>query len=244
MSIGVRAALIPMARAYGFFACLPARVLGKPEIAPPSLYPPNQWADYLVAKFNCTGLRVLEVGSRVVTGQNIRHRFDKAEYIGFDYLAGENVDVVGDCHRLSSYFNERFDLIFSTAVFEHLHMPWVVAEEISKLLKVGGYAFTATHFSYASHERPWHFFQFSDMGLRALFNQGLGFKLVDKGMSGQMFGYFDKAAPSDLRYTHVKELYAFSEILVQKEREVTDFDWRKAQIDSIVGESRYPPARA
>jgi hypothetical protein len=34
---------------------------------------------------------------------------------------------------------------------------------------VGGVLFVETHFSFSSHERPWHFFQFSDMALRVLF---------------------------------------------------------------------------
>ena len=57
-----------------------------------------------------------------------------ASYVGFDFYPGENVDVVGDAHKLSSYFghDEKFDLIFSSAVFEHLHMPWIVAQEIQK----------------------------------------------------------------------------------------------------------------
>ena len=73
--------------------------------------------------------------------------------------AGPNVDIVGDAHRLSSYFDEAepFDLIYSSAVFEHLAMPWVVAGEIAKLLKVGGCVFVETHFSFTSHERSWHF---------------------------------------------------------------------------------------
>ena len=117
--------------------------------------------------FNKPGLNILEVGSWNVTGSNRRQFFSHANYVGFDYYDGENVDVVGDAHKLSYYFEdeEKFDLIFSSAVFEHLHMPWVAAEQISKLLKPGGHVFIETHFSFSSHERPWHFFQFSDMAL-------------------------------------------------------------------------------
>ena len=49
------------------------------------------------------------------------------------------MDVVGDAHKLSSYFHDEFDLIFSSAVFEHLAMPWRASIEIIKLLKKGGY---------------------------------------------------------------------------------------------------------
>lgn len=64
---------------------------------------------------------------------------------------------------------QQFDLIYSSAVLEHLAMPWVAAQEIQKSLKVGGHLIIETHFTFSSHDRPWHFFQFSDIALRALF---------------------------------------------------------------------------
>lgn len=189
-----------------------------------------------------TRLRVLEIGSRNVTGANYRAMFDRADYIGFDFHPGENVDIVGDAHALSSYFEQQqtFDLIFSSAVFEHLHMPWVMAMEIQKMLKVGGYVFVETHFSFSSHERPWHFFQFSDMGLRALFNPALGFETVDAGMSNPMAGYFAHTADAGLRYLPVRELYCHSEILCRKQAHITDFDWCRVPMDDMVGQTRYP----
>ena len=230
-----------LARTYGFFACLPFRVR-KNKVSPPATVSHGEWAGFLSAKFNKAGLRVLEIGSRNVTGNNLRSLFSEATYVGFDFYPGENVDVVGDVHKLSSYFkqDERFDLIFSSAVFEHLHMPWVAALQIQKLLKLGGFVFVETHFSYASHERPWHFFQFSEMGLRALFNEALGFDLIDGGMSNPIAGYFAHDAQSYLKYQPVTELYCHSEILCRKRCEVEGFDWSQVDIDGVVNGSRYP----
>ena len=132
------------------------------------------------------------------------------------------------------------DLIFSTAVFEHLHMPWVVAEEINKLLDVGGTVFIEIHYTFKSHERPWHFFQFSEMGLRALFSEAMGYRLVDSGVSNPMLGFFTHEASQSLRYKPVVELYCHSEILVEKVKEISQFDWRKVDIDGIVEGTRYP----
>ena len=218
----------------------------RPRIAPPKLVGHSQWADFLEREFNKPGMRVLEIGSRVVTGANHRSRFAQAEYVGFDFYPGENVDVVGDAHRLTEYFPKgaQFDLIFASAVFEHLHMPWVVAEEITKLLKVGGHVFVETHFSYIAHERPWNFYQFSDMGLRALFNTGLGYDLIDSGLSNPMAGFFTKHADRYLRYRPITELYCHSEILCRKREEVTGFDWRSLAADSVVDGTRYPPPGA
>ena len=204
-------------RLVGFFSTLPFRVRSD-DVPPPKYVSHATWCEFLSAQFNRKGVRILEIGSRNVTGRKVRAYFPDAEYVGFDIYPGENVDVVGDAHRLCRYFSaeDKFDLILSHAVFEHLYMPWVVAVEIQKMLKVGGCVFIETHFSYTSHERPWHFFQFSDMGLRALFNDALGFDLLDSGMSNPVSGYFASNADSYLRYRAVAELYCHSEILCRE----------------------------
>lgn len=229
-------------RPYGFLAALPFRFRRNRVSPPPNLAHPL-WVDFLAERFNRENLRVLEIGARNVTGTSLRARFSRADYVGFDFYPGDNVDVVGDAHKLSSYFAgaEKFDLIFSSAVFEHLAMPWVVAVEIQKLLKVGGHVFVETHFSFSSHERPWHFFQFSDMGLRVLFNHALGFDLVESGMSNPIAGYFAHDAHNSLRHAPVTELYCHSEILCRKRREVDAFDWPQVPLDGVVDGTRYPP---
>ena len=230
-----------VARLIGFFATAPARVY-KHKISQPKNVSHVNWVNYLSENFNRSGIRVLEIGSRVVTGSNFRNKFDKADYIGFDYYDGENVDIVGDAHKLSTYFSneEKFDLVFSSAVFEHLHMPWVVAEEINKILRIGGCVFIETHCSYSSHERPWHFFQFSDMALRSLFNDAMGYELIDSGLSNPMFGFFAHSSDRYLRYGPITELYCHSEILVRKVKDAKDFDWRTVDIDGVVEKTRYP----
>ena len=153
----------------------------------------QKWQQYLYQLGNRKGLRILEIGSREVTGlSEARDRFGDAEYVGFDYYPGHNVDIVGDVHRLSSYFKkgEKFDLIYSSACFEHFSMPWLAAVEIAGMLRVGGTLFGETHFAFKAHERPWNFFQFSDMGLRVLFSSALGFECIEAGMSNPIVGRF------------------------------------------------------
>ena len=201
----------------------------------------SKWLDYLTEIGNKPGMKILEVGSRDVTGTyNTKQRFSNAKYVGFDYYAGPNVDVVGDAHRLSEYFDEKFDIIYSSAVFEHLAMPWIVAVEISKLLKVGGYVFIETHFSFSSHERPWHFFHYTDMALRTLFSPALGFKCIEAGMSNPIVGRFSSLASKYLKNKPVKGLYCHVEYLGRKEREVSDFEWTKIELKDVVGDTKYP----
>jgi hypothetical protein len=193
---------------------------------------------------NRPGFRVLEIGSREVTGRyGLRERLGQATYVGFDYYPGPNVDVAGDAHRLSSYFDEPFDVIYCTAVFEHFAMPWVVAEEIATLLKIGGMLFVETHFSFSSHERPWNFFQFSDMGLRVLFSEQLGIECIEASMQNPIVGRFSHFAEAYLRYQPVRGLYCHSSFMGRKVRQVEGFDWRTVDLNALVSGTAYPKPR-
>ena len=203
----------------------------------------QKWQSYLYEVGNKPGMRILEIGSREVTGaSSARKEFSKVEYVGFDYYPGNNVDVVGDVHKLSSYFEgkERFDIIFSSACFEHFAMPWIVATEIAKLLKVGGLVFVETTFSFSAHERPWNFFQFSDMALRILFSEALGFECIEAGMSNPIVGRFSSHADTYLKNKPVPGLYCHSEYLGRKIKDVKNFDWATVDLTSVVGGAKYP----
>ena len=207
----------------------------------------RKWIHYVAEFGNKKGKKVLEIGSRWVTGEtgNFKPYFPDADYVGFDFYPGRNVDVVGDAHKLSTYFSEdeKFDVIYSSAVFEHLAMPWVVAMEIAKLLKVGGLLYIETHFSFSSHERPWHFFQYSDMALKALFSPAMGFECIDAGMSNPIVGRFSSLADDYLKYQPVSGLYCHCSYLGRKVEEVNDFKWENAGMDVIVGASKYPESK-
>jgi ubiquinone/menaquinone biosynthesis C-methylase UbiE len=203
----------------------------------------QKWQKYLYEIGNKHGMRILEIGSREVSGQShARQEFMNAQYVGFDFYPGRNVDVVGDAHKLSSYFGEeeKFDIIYSSACFEHFAMPWIVAVEIAKLLKIGGLVFIETHFSFSSHERPWHFFQFSDMALKILFSEALGFECIEAGMSNPIVGRFSYLADEYLRNKPVTGLYCHSEYLGKKVKEIVAFSWEKLDLIDVVGETTYP----
>ena len=203
-------------------------------------------ADYLSYIGNHPGKRILEIGSREVTGRSdAKQRFALATYCGFDYYSGPNVDVNGDAHKLSHYFSEaeKFDLVFSRACFEHFAMPWIVAMEIAKVLKVGGVVFIETHFSFASHERPWHFFQFSDMALKVLFSPALGFECIEAGFSNPLVARFSSLADINLKNRFVKGLYCHCSFLGKKVKDVDRFDWAEVDLSALVENTKYPEPR-
>lgn len=212
-----------------------------PDLTAPDLTRHQSLFETVVALGDKPGFRILEIGSREVTGRyGLRGRLQHAEYVGFDYYAGANVDVAGDAHRLSELVKGRFDLVFSTAVFEHLAMPWVVAEEIARVLNVDGLVLVETHFSYSAHDRPWHFFQFSDMGLRALFSPALGFETIEATMQNPIVGRFSAFADRYLRFRPVTALYCHATILARKVRDVDGFRWRDVDLEAAVAATTYP----
>lgn len=138
----------------------------------------NQQAESLLNEIDSP--RVLEIGSRNVTGVTSRHRFPLAsEYVGFDVHPGEGVDVVGDVHELSKHVpNNHFDIVFSVSVFEHLLFPWKAAMEINRVLRPGGYILTHTHTVWPEHEMPWDFWRFPHQSFMTFMNFATGFEIV------------------------------------------------------------------
>ncbi len=124
---------------------------------------------------------VLEIGSRARSAlTNRQHLPPHLDYVGLDILAGPNVDVVGDAHRLAEIFgSRRFVAAFSFSVFEHLAMPWKVALELNRVLEPGGLVYTATHQTWPVHEEPWDFWRFSQHSWQTLFNAATGFEIVE-----------------------------------------------------------------
>ncbi len=123
---------------------------------------------------------VLEIGSRNVSGILRRNLFSNCkEFIGFDILSGEGVDVIGDVHNLSKYFKtDYFDIVYSISVFEHLLFPWKAVLEINKVMKIGGLLHVSTHPVWPEHEMPWDFWRFPKNGFHALFNKYTGFEII------------------------------------------------------------------
>lgn len=198
-----------------------------------------------IDRVNSNRLKVLEIGSRIVSpgSSSKRPLFPQAiSFTGFDIYPDENTDVIGDAHQLSRYFrDEKFDAVFSIAVFEHLAMPWLVAREINKILKTGGITFHGSHFSWPLHEVPWDFYRYSDEGFKSLFPPPMGYRIIKAGMFLPLRMYFDSIQPGqeDLPFYSG---FGGSAILAEKVFDVDDSKFRwDTNIEAVLGkESRYP----
>lgn len=181
---------------------------------------------------------VIEIGSRARSGISRRNLFPTAmSYTGFDISPGENVDVVGDAHTISNYFQgNTFDFAFSVSVWEHLAMPWKAAIELNRVLKTGGVAMINSHQCWPSHEEPWDYFRFSEFSWAALFNEFTGFEILDCG-----HGLPAVVAPAVL-LENIRDMewhYAFlaSRVVARKVRE-TSLSWEVPT--DLVTKGRYP----
>ena len=84
------------------------------------------------------------------------------------YLYSSDLHCLADAHALP-FADNSFGYVYSLAVFEHLHSPWVAAEEIWRVLKPGGKVFTLTAFMQHLHGYPSHYFNMTTSGIRRVF---------------------------------------------------------------------------
>jgi len=200
--------------------------------------------NWMLNKFDKKGMTILEIGSKEVVGKSIlKEKINNAKYLGLDINDGENVDLQVDAHEMSKYIeNNSIDCIYSSSVFEHLYAPWLVAEEISKILKLNGYVCIETVFCYQTHERPFNFFNCSDLGLKILFNKDLGFDHIDSGLDLPLRARFSIKNP---KYLRMKELYSamsHSYFVGKKIKEIdlTKYSWLKANPSIRDKDNVYP----
>jgi Methyltransferase domain len=195
------------------------------------------------AETNRIAGKILEIGSRqvVLGGQSKRGLFRECAYVGFDYYPDANTDVVGDAHELSKFFGCEFDAVFSLAVLEHFAMPWVVAAEINKVLKVGGLTFHSTHFAFPPHERPWDFWRYTDQALRILFSPPLGFEVIGCAFDTPVRMHPD-IPREDLMHLPLEPAWVGISVLARKTADIdpAKFIWSVSVADCLGGESHYP----
>mmetsp|Transcript_2483 Transcript_2483/g.7163 ORF Transcript_2483/g.7163 Transcript_2483/m.7163 type:complete len:313 (+) Transcript_2483:1304-2242(+) len=74
-----------------------------------------------------------------------------------------------DAHTMANVIpHHTYDLVVANSVFEHMKQPFVVAEQISKVLKPGGYLLWHTPFMYPFHGVPADYFRYTHAGAAAV----------------------------------------------------------------------------
>jgi ubiquinone/menaquinone biosynthesis C-methylase UbiE len=146
------------------------------------------------------GKRVLNLGSG--EGRFDRHLSEEIKTIKFDMnRKARKLDIIGDAHFLP-FRNDSLDVVYSIAVLEHVKKPWIVAEEIFRVLRPGGYVVLELPFLNVIHDEN-DYFRFTDKGIRSLFDEtrfDMIFEQVGSGggsfMSVFLLQYFEQFVPT------------------------------------------------
>jgi len=108
-------------------------------------------------------IRILDVGGG---DRRLKH----PGYINLEIVPYDTVDVLGDSHSLPLKSNS-FDIVLCQATIEHLRRPWLAAEEMYRVCKVGGFVYVDAAFMQPMHAFPNHFFNTTGEGIRVLFEK-------------------------------------------------------------------------
>lgn len=134
----------------------------------------------------------LEIGTRYGLTQKMRDLFPNSEYIGLDMEDGPGVDIVLD---LTKDFlsvdkilgGKRFNTIFCLSVLEHCGNPFLMAENITRLLNPRGVVYVSAPFSWKFHAYPCDYWRFTPEGIKRLFPE-LAFDSQTDNMSTSEIG--------------------------------------------------------
>lgn len=110
--------------------------------------------------------RALVVGSRVYPGR-IDRRTLFAHADGLDMLDGPGVDMVRDLEEPLDA--EPYDHVDCVSVLEHCRRPWLVAENLQRLMRPGSSIFVSVPFIWRIHAYPHDYWRLTPDCLRVIF---------------------------------------------------------------------------
>lgn len=114
---------------------------------------------------------VLEIGSKDYGNtSSFRHIYPANPYIGVDLEAGKGVDEVVDLtENTGSLKANHFVLAVCCSVMEHTPRPWIMAQNITKVMAKGGQLYISVPWVWRYHAYPDDYFRFSFRGVISLF---------------------------------------------------------------------------
>jgi SAM-dependent methyltransferase len=115
---------------------------------------------------------IIEIGSKDYgSTSSFREFYSACQYVGVDLAAGKGVDVVADLTTgIGALPESHFALAICCSVLEHVHKPWLMAQNIARLLRPGGRLYVSVPWVWRYHPYPDDYFRFSFRGVRSLFD--------------------------------------------------------------------------
>ncbi len=112
--------------------------------------------------------RTLIVGSHVYKSKEDR-RTRYADAVGVDMLDGPGVDIVADLEDALPDGLGLFDHVECLSVLEHSKRPWLLAENVERLMAPGGTIFVRVPFVWRVHGYPNDYWRMTTEAIRSIF---------------------------------------------------------------------------
>lgn len=93
----------------------------------------------------------------------------RTDFINVDLFAFDNVDIVADASNIP-FKTDSVDFVINIAMLEHVKKPWIIIEEMRRILKPGGRILAFVPFMQPYHAAPFDFYRWNQQGLRELFS--------------------------------------------------------------------------
>ena len=193
--------------------------------------------DFVAAQLSATDIRgwsVIEVGALDVNGSasSMLKSLCPASYLGVDMQHGPGVDEVCPAEKLIGHFGEnRFDVVLSTEMMEHVFDWRVVLHNLKGILKPGGLLLITTRsLGFGYHAFPYDFWRYQTDDMRILFSDFRILELRDDPLSPGVFVKAQK--PLDFKECDVSQVALHSMItnrrcLSVNEKEIARFHFRR-----------------
>lgn len=148
----------------------------------------------------------LEIGAKDYGSTvNLRAMFPGETYVGIDMAEGKGVDLVLDLTRPfdeidAAVAGRRFGTVFCLSVMEHCAQPFLMADNITRLLAPGGTLYVSVPYAWKFHGYPSDYWRFTPEGVKKLF-PGLAFDMAEARTSTDVVGDIQ---PVDEDLAHIR----------------------------------------
>jgi len=132
---------------------------------------------------------ILDVGAGHQQYRTLFDQFNKYEACDLEagFHAEKKPDFFASVYEIPRN-NETYDVVLMLQVLEHLEYPLKGLTEVHRILKKGGSLYLSTPQAAGDHFEPYHFYNFTQYGLKSLLAQA-GFKVIEHQRLAGMFHY-------------------------------------------------------